>query len=113
MNITTCSAMPRGPMKRIIRCCVPEDYYRPLYSLVSAAYILCIFYFWVPIPSVVWDIHSSSVQNVIYGKQDRSSACIIGYASLLFVCYYLVHTTKMILTEKVSIKCACARSLLC
>ena len=70
----TYSAMPRGPVKRIIRRCVPEDYYRPLYSFVSAAYILCTFYFWVPISSVVWDIHMPTVRNAIYGKEDRSSA---------------------------------------
>ena len=70
-NFATYSAMPRGPVKRIIRCCVQEDYYRPLYSLVSAAYILCTFYFWVPIPTVLWDIHTPTVRNTIYGKEDR------------------------------------------
>ena len=79
-------------MKRVIRCCVPEDYYRPLYSFVSATYLLCIFYFWVPIPSIVWDIHMPTVRNGVYGKEDRSSAYMyIGFSILsLLYSYYQV-----------------------
>ena len=55
-------------MKRMIRYCMSEDYYRPLYSFVAAAYILATFYFWVPIPLVVWDVRLPAIRSIIYGK---------------------------------------------
>ena len=56
-------------MKKVIQLCISEDYYRPLYTFVSAAYILVTFYLWVPIPTVVWDIQMQVLRNAIYGKK--------------------------------------------
>ena len=91
-------------MKRMIRYCVSEDYYRPLYSFVAAAYILATFYFWVPIPLVVWDVRLPAIRSIIYGKlgeqtSDKSMFNLGtgGVLSLLacveFVCQCLVHTS--------------------
>ena len=60
--------MPRGPLKRIIRTCISEDYYRPLYSFIASGLILISFYLWVPINVVVWEVKLQTFRNAIYGK---------------------------------------------
>lgn len=60
------SAMPRGPLKKLIQLCITEDYYRPLYTFVSSLQILLIYYFWIPIPVAVWDLQIIILRMAIY-----------------------------------------------
>ena len=69
LNLHLHSAMPRGPLKTLLRYLIPELYYKPFYSLVSALFLLLIFFCWHPMPAVIWDVQHPTLWHIIMGKE--------------------------------------------
>ena len=69
--------MPRGYLRKVIRYCLSDDYYLPLYTFVASLILLVTFYLWLPIPSVVWNVQQQAIRNVIYGKKTKGPIIII------------------------------------
>ena len=69
LNLHLHSAMPRGPLKTFLRYFLPELYYKPFYSLVSAVLLLLVFFCWHPMPTIIWDVQNLTLWYIIMGKK--------------------------------------------
>ena len=59
--------MPRGIVKKLFSTVISEKYYRPFYAIMSC-YLLFVFYLWIPLPVIVWDVKHELLRNAIFGK---------------------------------------------
>ena len=47
---------------------ISKKYYRPFYVIIVSSYLLFVFYLWIPLPVIVWDVKHELLRNAIFGK---------------------------------------------
>ncbi len=60
--------MQRGPLKKLQTLLIPEDFHRPLYSLVTTLIMVAIGVLWQPMPTVVWEVTNDTLRIAVIGE---------------------------------------------
>ena len=60
------SAMQRGPLKSLLSSLISESLQKSLYVLCSSLCLFNMYLFWIPMPTVIWDITNPALRPVVY-----------------------------------------------
>lgn len=79
------SLMARAGWKRWWRAVVHPSLERSVYVLIASVVLLALFWFWLPIPGVVWRIDATLLRAVVYGL------CLFGWSVVLLSTFQIDH----------------------
>lgn len=79
------SVMARARWKAFWTTIVPPALERSVYVCVTSVILLATFWFWQPLPGVVWQINVSIVRAIVYG------ICLLGWGIVLLSTFQIDH----------------------
>lgn len=75
------SIMLRGPIKKLLSLVLSESTQKSVYIFASGLCLCVIYFCWIPMMEVVWDVSNPLARLVIYGLM-LFSACGVGFSLL-------------------------------
>ncbi len=79
------SVMARSSWKQWWTSIIPSNLERSLYVLISSLILLALFWFWRPIPTVIWQIDNPLLRYSVNG------VCLVGWALVVLSTFQINH----------------------